>query len=315
MTTAFVFPGQGSQAIGMMDALAERHPGVRDTFAEASAAAGIDLWRLAREGPEPDLNLTVNTQPVLLAAAVATWRVWRDGGAAAPALLAGHSLGEYSALVCAGSLDFAAAIRLVISRGRYMQAAVPEGAGAMAAVLGLDDAAVAAACAQAAGREIVSAANYNAPGQVVIAGHAAAVERAIAAARKAGAKRAVLLPVSVPSHCELMRPAADALRRDLEAVDLRPAQLPVIQNVDAEPRTDADGIREALVEQLCRPVQWTGCVRRMRSLGVGRAIECGPGRVLAGLMKRIEPGIETLAGTDPDVVAAGLVNQDCEQGA
>lgn len=299
MSIAFLFPGQGSQSVGMLAAIADLHPGIRQTFAEASEAAGIDLWRLASQGPEAELNLTVNTQPALLAAEVALWRVWQERGDASPSVLAGHSLGEYSALVCAGAIDFDAAVRLVRNRGTYMQSAVADGAGAMAAILGLDDQAVEAACAVAAGGEIVSAANYNCPGQVVIAGQASAVKRAIAAAQQAGAKRAVLLPVSVPSHCELMRPAAEALRRDLEAVQLREARVPVIQNVDAEPRSDAAGIRKALVEQLCRPVQWVQCTRRMRQFGVDRAVECGPGKVLAGLVKRIEPGIEVVAGAEP----------------
>jgi [acyl-carrier-protein] S-malonyltransferase len=302
MSIAFLFPGQGSQSVGMLEAVADLHRGVRETFAEASAAAGIDLWRLASEGPEAELNLTANTQPALLAAEVAVWRVWQERGDAAPSVLAGHSLGEYSALVCAGAIDFDAAVRLVRNRGIYMQSAVPEGAGAMAAILGLDDQAVEAACAAAAEGEIVSAANYNCPGQVVIAGHASAVKRATEAARQAGAKRAVLLPVSVPSHCELMRPAADALRRDLDAVRLREARVPVIQNADAEPRSDPDGIREALVEQLCRPVQWVQCTRRMRQFGVDRAVECGPGKVLAGLVKRIDPDIEVVAGTEPGAI-------------
>lgn len=301
MTTAFLFPGQGSQSVGMLKAIADLHR-VHDTFAEASAAAGIDLWRLANEGPEAELNLTINTQPTLLAAEVAVWRIWQERGGAAPSVLAGHSLGEYSALVCAGAIDFDAAVRLVRNRGAYMQSAVPDGTGAMAAILGLDDHAVQAACTAAAQGEIVSAANYNCPGQVVIAGHAAAVKRAIAAAQQAGAKRAVLLPVSVPSHCELMRPAAEALRRDLETVQLREARVPVIQNVDAEPRCDADGIRRALVEQLCRPVQWVQCTRRMRSLGVDRAVECGPGKVLAGLVRRIEPEITVIAGAEPGAI-------------
>jgi [acyl-carrier-protein] S-malonyltransferase len=301
VTTAFLFPGQGSQSVGMLKAIADLHR-VRDTFAEASAAAGVDLWRLANEGPEAELNLTINTQPTLLAAEVAVWRVWQERGGAAPSVLAGHSLGEYSALVCAGAIDFDAAVRLVRNRGAYMQSAVPDGAGAMAAILGLDDHAVEAACTAAAQGEVVSAANYNCPGQVVIAGHAAAVKRAIAAAQQAGAKRAVLLPVSVPSHCELMRPAAEALRRDLETVQLREARVPVIQNVDGEPRREAEGIRRALVEQLCRPVQWVQCTRRMRLLGVDGAVECGPGKVLAGLVRRIEPEITVIAGTEPGAI-------------
>jgi [acyl-carrier-protein] S-malonyltransferase len=312
MSTAFMFPGQGSQSVGMMHALAQAHPVVRATFDEASEVVGFDLWQLVNEGPEAELNLTINTQPALLAADVATWRVWRESAAGSPAVMAGHSLGEYAALVCAGALDFAAAIRLVHHRGKYMQSAVPEGSGAMAAILGLEDAAVETACAAAARGQIVAAANYNSPGQVVIAGHAAAVERAIAAAKQAGARRAVLLPVSVPSHCELMRPAAHALARELGAVDLCTAAIPVIQNVDAEARTDPEGIRRSLVEQLCRPVQWVRCVRRMRALGIGRAIECGPGKVLAGLVKRIEPAIETVSGAEPGAIIAGVENRGCE---
>lgn len=292
---AFVFPGQGSQSVGMMDALAERSPLVEETFLEAGAALNLDLWKLVREGPAEELDRTENTQPALLAAGVATWRVrMADGQVAMPGLLAGHSLGEYTALVCAEVLDFAEAVRLVAERGRCMQQAVPEGAGAMAAILGLDDGAVEAACAEAAQDAVVAAANYNAPGQVVIAGARDAVERAVAACRERGAKRAVTLPVSVPSHCELMRPAAERFRAALEAATFRPARVPVVQNVDAEPRREPAEIREALVAQLYRPVQWVRCVQRMRAAGVERIVECGPGKVLAGLIRRIDRDIQII---------------------
>jgi [acyl-carrier-protein] S-malonyltransferase len=292
---AFVFPGQGSQSVGMVDALAARSAVIEETFREANAALNVDLWRLVREGPAEDLDRTENTQPALLAAGVAAWRARMAGGdAAMPGLLAGHSLGEYTALVCAGVLEFADAVRLVAERGRCMQEAVPAGAGAMAAVLGLDDDAVEAACTEAAQGAVVAPANYNAPGQVVIAGEREAVDRAVAACRERGAKRAVTLPVSVPSHCELMRPAAERFRAALDAAAFRPARVPVVQNVDAEPRREPAAIREALVAQLYRPVQWVRCVRRMRAAGVERVLECGPGKVLAGLIRRIDRDIQLI---------------------
>lgn len=315
MATAFIFPGQGSQAVGMLGTLAGAHPVVRETFDEAGAAAGFDLWRLVQQGPESELNQTANTQPALLAAAVALWRAWRARGMAPPAVLAGHSLGEYSALVCAEAVAFDDAVRLVIERGRCMQAAVPEGQGAMAAILGLDDAAVEQACVRAAGTDVVAPANYNAPGQVVIAGHSAAVQRAIAECKGAGARRAVLLPVSVPSHCELMRAAADGLRRQLDATEIADARIPVIQNVDATARTAAGPIRAALLEQLYRPVQWVASVRCMHARGVRRAVECGPGNVLAGLIRRIEPEMEVMSGADPEAIESVSEEGNHEQTA
>jgi [acyl-carrier-protein] S-malonyltransferase len=285
---AFVFPGQGSQAVGMLADMTAAHPAIRRTFDEAGEALGMDLWRLVQEGPEATLGLTVNTQPALLTASVALWRAWHEAGGATPAQLAGHSLGEYSALVCAEAMTLAAGVRLVAERGRCMQAAVPAGAGAMAAILGLDDEAVDAACAEAAGDDVVTPVNFNAPGQVVIAGHGAAVERAIVAARTRGARRALPLPVSVPSHCALMQPAAEAFRDALEAVPFADARIPVIQNFDAVARRDAAGLRAALIAQLCAPVRWVECVRALRAGGARRVIECGPGRVLCGLIRRID---------------------------
>lgn len=303
---AFVFPGQGSQAVGMLGDLAAVHPAIRTTFAEAGQALGVDLWRLVQEGPEEMLNLTTNTQPALLTASVALWRAWHDAGGATPAQLSGHSLGEYSALVCAGALSLADGVRLVAERGRCMQDAVPAGTGAMAAILGLDDAAVDAACAEAAGAEVVAAVNFNAPGQVVIAGNRAAVDRAIVAAKARGARRAMPLPVSVPSHCALMAPAAAAFRGVLDAVAFGDAHIPVIRNVDATADTDAASLRKALLLQLCSPVRWVQCVRALHSGGARRVIECGPGRVLSGLIKRIESGLQLDAIGDTDGMAAAL---------
>lgn len=291
-TLAFVFPGQGSQAVGMLADLAANHPAIRDTFAEAGQALCMDLWRLVQEGPEQQLNLTTNTQPALLTASVALWRAWRGAGGALPAQLSGHSLGEYSALVCADALTLADGVRLVAERARCMQAAVPAGTGAMAAILGLDDDTVTAACAAAAGSEIVAAVNFNAPGQVVIAGNRAAVERAIEAARARGARRTMLLPVSVPSHCALMRPAAGAFRAALDTVPFRDAGIPVVQNVDAVARTDAAALREALILQLYSPVRWVQCVRTLHGGGAQWVVECGPGNVLTGLIKRIEGALQ-----------------------
>lgn len=289
---AFVFPGQGSQSVGMLAELATEHPVIRDTFAEAGAAIGVDLWGMTQTGPEEVLNLTTNTQPVLLTAAVAIWRAWHAAGGAMPALLAGHSLGEYSALVCAGSLRLDDGVRLVAERGRCMQDAVPAGTGGMAAILGLDDQAVIAACTEAAGNEIVAAVNFNAPGQVVIAGHRAAVERAIEVAKSRGAKRAIPLPVSVPSHCALMLPAAESFRRVLDRVPFADATIPVVQNVDAVARRDAAALRQALVQQLYLPVRWVDCVTTLARLGARCVMECGPGKVLSGLIKRIDGSLQ-----------------------
>jgi [acyl-carrier-protein] S-malonyltransferase len=303
---AFVFPGQGSQAVGMLADLAAARPIVRATFDAASAALGVDLWALAQHGPAEQLNLTHRTQPALLTAAVAVWRAWRDAGGAEPCVMAGHSLGEYSALVCAGSISLEDGVRLVAERGRCMQDAAPAGAGAMAAILGLDDGVVAEACAAAAGNEVVTPVNFNAPGQVVIAGNSAAVDRAIAAAKARGARRALPLPVSVPSHCALMRPAADVFRASLDRTSMADAGIPVIQNVDAMERQDAAGLRAALILQLYSPVRWTETISAMHRRGVRRIVECGPGRVLTGLNKRIEEGLVLDAIGEPDAFAAAL---------
>jgi [acyl-carrier-protein] S-malonyltransferase len=303
---AFVFPGQGSQSVGMLSELAAAYPVIQETLAEAGTALGIDLWRMTQSGPEAELNLTTNTQPALLAAAVATWRAWHAAGGATPALLAGHSLGEYSALVCAGSLRLDDAVRLVAERGRCMQDAVPADSGGMAAILGLDDYAVVAACAAAAGNEIVAAVNFNAPGQVVIAGHRAAVDRAIEAAKAAGAKRAIALPVSVPSHCALMLPAAESFRRHLDRVPFKDAAIPVIQNVDAVARQDAAALRQALLQQLYSPVRWVDCVTALARLGARCVIECGPGKVLTGLIKRIDGSLQLGALGEPSGFSAAL---------
>jgi [acyl-carrier-protein] S-malonyltransferase len=303
---AFVFPGQGSQSVGMLADLAAAYPVVGDTFAEASAALGFDLWCLVQDGPADQLNLTHNTQPAMLAAGVAVWRVWQDQAGPSPAFLAGHSLGEYTALVAAGAIDFFDAVRLVAERGRLMQAAVPEGTGAMAAILGLDDDAVREACARGAGGEVVEAVNFNSPGQVVIAGHSGAVARAVEAAKAAGAKRAVPLPVSVPSHCALMRPAAEQLAQRLAAVAIRVPQVPVLHNVDAAAAPDAEAVRDRLARQLYSPVRWVETVQHLAYAGVGTVVEAGPGKVLAGLVKRIDKNLEAVAVLDPASLAAAL---------
>lgn len=298
MTLAFVFPGQGSQSVGMLAELAEHYPVVKDTFAEASAVLKLDLWKIVSEGQEETLNQTHITQPAMLTAGVATWRIWQARGGAQPRVMAGHSLGEYSALVCAGALDFSEAVELVGLRGRYMQAAVPTGQGAMAAILGLDDAQVVAACQQAAQGDVVAAVNFNSPGQVVIAGQAAAVNRAMELCKAAGAKRALPLPVSVPSHCALMKPAAEQLAQRLQSINLRKPQIPVINNVDVATPDAADAIRDALVRQLYNPVRWVETVQRMVNEGVTQLIECGPGKVLVGLNKRISKDMTAHALVD-----------------
>lgn len=303
---ALVFPGQGSQQIGMLRELAERYSVVRTTFEEAADALGYDLWKVVQEGPEESLNATARTQPALLTASVAIWRVWQELEGPRPGAMAGHSLGEYSAMVCAGVLPFAQGVRLVRLRGEAMQDAVPMGEGAMAAILGLDDAVVEQACAEAAQGGVVAAVNYNAPGQVVVAGDKAAVERAIAACQAAGAKRAMPLPVSVPSHCELMRPAAERLAAAMAEVELRAPRYTVIQNVDAQAHADVDSLRTRLIEQLYRPVRWTACVEAMVERGAEVFIECGPGKVLTGLNKRIAKGSKGLAVNDPDSLDAAL---------
>lgn len=303
---ALVFPGQGSQQIGMLRELAERYSVVRTTFDEASEALGYDLWHIVQEGPEEKLNATACTQPALLTASVAIWRVWQELEGPRPSMMAGHSLGEYSAMVCSGALGFAEGVRLVRLRGEAMQDAVPAGVGAMAAVLGLDDAAVEQACRDAAQSEVVSAVNYNSPGQVVIAGHEAAVDRAIALCQEAGAKRALPLPVSVPSHCALMQPAAERVEAAMAELEFKLPRYDVYQNVNAEVPTSTDVLQQRLVEQLYRPVRWTDCVNAMFGEGAGVFIECGPGKVLTGLNKRIQRQAKGLAVNDPDTLVAAL---------
>ncbi len=306
---AYVFPGQGSQSVGMLAELAAEFPVVAATFAEASERLGYDLWALVQNGPEAELNSTDRTQPAMLAAGVAVWRVLGERGAPRPAVLAGHSLGEYTALVCAGALEFGDAVALVADRGRFMQEAVPQGEGAMAAVLGLDDEQVRAVCTEAAGGEVVEAVNLNAPGQVVIAGHRAAVERAMEAAKAAGAKRALLLPVSVPSHCALMRPASERLAERLREIELKAPTIPVLHNVDVAECSDPDGIRDRLVRQLYSPVRWVETVEALAARGIEQVVECGPGKVLAGLNKRIVRGLDAVAVFDPASVAKLLAEQ------
>ncbi|MEQ5767487.1 ACP S-malonyltransferase [Halomonas sp. H33-56] len=303
---ALIFPGQGSQQVGMLRDLAERYSVVRTTFEEASEALGYDLWQVVQEGPAEALNATACTQPALLASSVAIWRVWQELEGPRPGAMAGHSLGEYSAMVCAGALSFAEGVRLVRLRGEAMQQAVPAGQGAMAAILGLDDAAVEQACAKAADGDVVSAVNYNAPGQVVIAGSKAAVDRAIAACQEAGAKRAMPLPVSVPSHCDLMRPAAERLEQALGDIELKAPRYTVVQNVDAQAHADVATLRTRLIEQLYQPVRWVSCVEKMVDGGAEVFIECGPGKVLTGLNKRIARGSRGLAVNDPDSLSAAL---------
>ncbi len=303
---AFVFPGQGSQSIGMLQALAAEFPIVKQTFAEASQALNYDLWQIVQQGPEEKLNQTEITQPAMLAADVATWRVWIAQQGAQPRYMAGHSLGEYAALVCAEALAFTDAIKLVADRGRFMQQAVPAGQGGMAAILGLDDAAVSKLCQQAAQGEILEAVNFNSPGQVVIAGTAAAVARAVEQSKAAGAKRAVLLPVSVPSHCALMHPAALHMAERLQQIDIRRPKIPVIHNTHVQAESDASAIRNALVRQIESPVRWVETIQKMAAEGVNQLIECGPGKVLASLNKRIAKTTETLPVFDPETLKIAL---------
>lgn len=303
---AFVFPGQGSQTVGMLTELAATYPLVEETFREASDALGYDLWQLVSQGPAEELNKTWQTQPALLAASVAIYRVWQQQGGEQPVLMAGHSLGEYSALVCAGVLNFADAVKLVELRGKLMQEAVPEGTGAMQAIIGLDDAAIRKACEESAQGQVVSPVNFNSPGQVVIAGNKEAVERAGAACKAAGAKRALPLPVSVPSHCALMKPAADKLAVALESITFNAPAVPVINNVDVKAETDAVAIRHALVRQLYSPVRWTESVEAMAAQGVTQLLEMGPGKVLTGLTKRIVDTLTAAAVNDTATLTAAL---------
>ncbi|MFO1304588.1 MAG: ACP S-malonyltransferase [Burkholderiales bacterium] len=305
MKLAFVFPGQGSQAVGMMNGFAA-HPVVRETFAEASEALGEDLWALVENGPQEKLALTTNTQPVMLTAGVAAWRAWQASGGPMPAVVAGHSLGEYTALVAAGALAFRDAVPLVRFRAQAMQHAVPAGHGAMAAIMGGDDGAIVSACAEAAQGQVCEAVNFNAPGQLVIAGHKEAVERAIGLAKSKGAKRGVLLPVSAPFHSSLLRPAADELAARLRQVNVATPSIPVIHNVDVAQHRDHDEIREALARQAANPVHWTATIRAMHGMGVTHIVECGPGKVLSGLVKRIQDGLPAYALTDSDAIAAAI---------
>ncbi|MBM4189380.1 MAG: ACP S-malonyltransferase [Betaproteobacteria bacterium] len=305
MSFAFVFPGQGSQSVGMLAAYGDA-PAIQQTLQEASAALGVDLAAMLVNGPAEELNKTVNTQPVMLAAGVAVWRLWQAQGGRDPAFMAGHSLGEYTALVCAGALDFAAAIRLVRLRAEAMQSAVPEGVGGMAAILGLDDAAVVAVCAEAAQGEVLEAVNFNSPGQVVIAGHKAAVERGCALAKEKGAKRALPLPVSVPSHCALMQPAAEKLRAAMAEITIKTPTVPVIHNADVAAHRDPAAIRDALARQLYSPVRWVESMHFLAAQGVTLIAECGPGKVLAGLNKRTLESVPTVALADAAALADTL---------
>lgn len=306
MKSAFLFPGQGSQSVGMLAEAAEAWPIVAQTFSEASEVLGFDLWSICQNGPEDELNSTAVTQPALLTASVALWRQWFVADGPRPDFLAGHSLGEYSALVAAESLNFFDAVKLVRLRGELMQNAVPAGKGRMAAILGLEDDVVIAACEDAAEGEVVAAVNFNSPGQVVIAGNASAVDRAIEICKGKGAKRALPLPVSVPSHCDLMKPAAEELAKALEDVKFNDAVIPVVQNVSAAPEQDSDALKENLLRQLYSPVQWTDSVRYLTEEGVSVAVECGAGKVLAGLAKRIDRNLTTFGIENPDSLQKAL---------
>ena len=303
---AFVFPGQGSQAVGMLSELADRYAVVRTTFEEASQILGYDLWQLVQEGPAATLNQTDKTQPAILTASVALWRVWQELEGPRPSVVSGHSLGEYSALVCAGAISFADAVRLVKLRGEFMQEAVPEGVGAMSAILALADDKIEEACQLTAEDDVVSPVNYNCPGQVVIAGNKAAVERAGAKCQEFGAKKVVPLPVSVPSHCALMKPAAERLATELDKIVIEEPRIPVVQNVDGQPQTNVDTIRENLLAQLYSPVRWVSCMQYMIDQGVDTTVECGPGKVLSGLNKKIQRSLKVLAVNDPEALTSTI---------
>jgi len=302
-----VFPGQGSQSVGMLAELAEAFPLVEETFSQASDVLGYDLWKRTRNGPADLLNQTSCTQPAMLTAGVATWRCWQSQSDRLPAMMAGHSLGEYTALVCADAMEFADAVTLVEKRGETMQNAVPEGSGAMAAILGLDDDQVRSVCEQAAQGEVVSAVNFNSPGQVVIAGNTAAVERVMALSKQAGARRALLLPVSVPSHCRLMQPAAQTFAKDLAAMSINAPAVQVLHNVDVASHDRPDAIREALAAQLFNPVRWVETVRAMHGAGITIILEMGPGKVLAGLNKRIEKSMQGIPVQTAEDIEKALV--------
>lgn len=305
-STAFVFPGQGSQSVGMLAALAQAFPSVQETFAEASDILSVDLWQLAQEGPAELLNQTVNTQPAMLAAGVAIYRVWIEESGAAPDFMAGHSLGEYTALVCAESLAFRDAVALVADRARFMQEAVPEGTGGMVAVLGMQDEDVINLCQQQAQGEVLEPANFNSPGQLVVSGHLSAVQRLAQAATEAGAKKVVVLPVSIPSHCSLMRPAAERLAARLEQIEIQTPKMPVVNNVDVKTPTQPEQIKDALVRQLYSPVRWTDTVRFLARQGMSAVVEMGPGRVLTGLSKRIDRTLVAMSIDDPASLDAAM---------
>jgi [acyl-carrier-protein] S-malonyltransferase len=303
-TLAFVFPGQGSQKQGMLAELAGQYPIVQETFAEASEVLGYDLWQLSQDGPQEALNMTERTQPLLLAASVAIWRVWLQQKTARPALMAGHSLGEWSALVCAEVVTFADAIRLVQLRGKYMQEAVPTGVGTMAAIIGLDDQSIIDACKAAEEGEEVSAVNFNSPGQVVIAGHVSAVDRAIAICKDKGAKKAMTLAVSAPFHSALLKPAADRLAEKIAGVTFSTPAVPVVHNVNAKTEADPEQIKQRMIEQIYHPVLWVDCVNVLVAQGVTSAVECGPGKVLSGLMKRIDRSVASMPADTPEAISA-----------
>ena len=306
MSLAFIFPGQGSQSVGMLKDLSENFSEVTATFQEASDALGYDLWSLVQDGPVDKLNSTDVTQPAMLASGVATWRVWQAKGGATPAMMAGHSLGEYTALVCAGSLNFVDAVKLVSQRGQFMMQAVPAGTGAMAAILGMDDESVRKVCLEAAEGEILEAVNYNSPGQVVVAGNKSAVERVCVLAKEQGAKRAVELPVSVPSHCALMKPAAEQLAEVLSGISFNTPSIPVINNVDVIAANSEADIRDALKRQLFSPVRWVETIEKMTADGADQFNECGPGKVLVGLNKRINKTLTSTALLDTASIEAAL---------
>lgn len=305
---AVLFPGQGSQLVGMLAPMAERYAVIEATFSEASQVLGYDLWALAQNGPQEDMNLTEKTQPLLLASSVAIWRVMRDLGAPTPSFLAGHSLGEFSALVCAEVIGFAEAVDVVRQRGQFMQTAVPVGVGAMAAIIGLDDEKIREVCAGLCSEEVVEAVNYNSPGQVVIAGHAAAVGQAIDLCKAAGAKRALPLPVSAPFHTSLMQPAGEKLAAVIQALDFSAPVIPIVHNVTAEPESEVDRIRAIMIEQIHSPVRWSECVAYIASRGVTSFMECGPGKVLSGLCRRIDKSLSVVALENPDVLEKAVAD-------
>ena len=305
---AFVFPGQGSQKVGMLGSAHERFHAVRDTFTEASQVLGYDMWDLICNGEQDALNLTETTQPVLLTSSVALWRAWLEQGGRVPSIMAGHSLGEFSALVCAGAIDFADAVNLVKQRGAFMQTAVPVGVGAMAAIIGLDDAAINSVCAEAAASsgQVVAAVNFNSPGQVVIAGHSGAVDIAIGLLKEAGAKRAMPLPVSAPFHTQLMKPAGERLADVVAGLTIKAPEIPVVHNVHAATENDPGRIKSLLVEQIYSPVQWTRCIQAIVQSGATNIVECGPGKVLSGLSRRIDKSLQSFSLEEPDDLLAAL---------